>query len=72
MVPPAAFICRVDTEDVQVFLIFFWVQAEEVLSVLVQVVDQVSVETVLSDNVNGAWEQHSISVSLQANLIRGS
>lgn len=77
-VPPAALICRVDSKDVQLFfVIFLRVQTEEVLPVLVQVVDQVPVEAVLSYNVDRAWKQHSrlelcIGVSLQANLISGS
>ena len=55
MVPPAALVCRVDSKDVQLFfIIFLGVQAEEVLPVLVQVVDQVPVEAVLSDNVDRA------------------
>lgn len=58
-VPPAALICRVDSKDVQVFLILLWVQAEKAFPVLVQVVDQVSVEAVLGDNVDRPWEQHS-------------
>lgn len=78
VVPPTALICRIDPKYIHLFSIFFWAQAEEVLPVLVQVVDQISVEAVLRDNVNRAWEQHGreiklcISVSLQANLIRGS
>lgn len=59
VVPPAALVCRVDSKDVQLFFVFLWVKAEEVLSVLVQVVDQVPVEAVLSYNVDRAWEQHS-------------
>ena len=57
--PPAALICRVDPEDVQLFFTFLWVQGHEALPVLVQVVDQVPVEAVLCDDVDGAWEQHS-------------
>ena len=77
VIPPAALICRVDPKDVQLLFAFLRVQAEEVLPVLVQVVDQVSVEAVLSDDVDRAWERHGkikscIGVSLQANLIRGS
>lgn len=55
-VPPAALIGRVDPEDVQLLLaaVLLDVQAEEVLPVLVQVVDQVAVEAVLSDDVDGA------------------
>ncbi len=60
VVPPAALVCRVDSKDVQLFLVvFLGVQAEEVLPVLVQVVDQVPIEAVLSDNVDGAWEEGS-------------
>lgn len=59
MVPPAALVCRVDSKDVQLFFVaFLRIQAEEVLPVLVQVVDQVPVEAVLSDNVGWAWERH--------------
>lgn len=77
-VPPAALICRVDAKDIQLFfIIFLRAQAEEVLPVLVQVVDQVPVEAVLCDNVDRPWKQTQqikscIGVSLQANLIRGS
>lgn len=58
-VPSAALVCRVDSKDIQFLLVFFWVQAEEVLPVLVEVVDQVSVEAVLSDNIDRAWEEHT-------------
>lgn len=61
-VPPAALICRVDPEDIQLLLIFLWVQAQEVLPVLVQVVDQVPIEAVLCDDVDRAWEQHKKEV----------
>lgn len=55
VIPPAALVCWVDSKDVQLFfVILLGVQAEEVLPVLVQVVDQVPVEAVLSDNVDGA------------------
>lgn len=55
LVPPAALVCRVDSKDVQLFLIILlWIQAEEVLPVLVQVVDQVPVEAVLRNNVDRA------------------
>lgn len=57
VVPPAALVGRVDSKDIQLFFIFLWGQAEEVLPVLVQVVDQVPIEAVLSDNVDRAWEQ---------------
>lgn len=57
IVPPAALICRVDSKDIQLFFIFFWVQAEEVLPVLVQIVDQVPVEAVFGDNVDRPWER---------------
>lgn len=57
--PPAALVRRVDSEDVQLLFVFLWAQAQEVLPVFVQVVDQVSVEAVLSDNVDRPWEQHS-------------
>ncbi len=59
VVPPAALICRVYSKDIQFFFIFLWCQAEEVLPVLMQVVDQVPIEAVLSDNVDRAWEQQS-------------
>lgn len=60
VVPPAALVRGVDAEDVQLFfIVFLWVQAQEVLPVLVQVVDKVAVEAVLSDNVDRAWEQHN-------------
>lgn len=59
MVPPAALVCRVNSKDIQLFFIFLWVEAQEVLPVLVQVVDQVPVEAVLCDNVDRAWEQHN-------------
>lgn len=59
VVPPAALICRIDSKDIQLFFVFLCVQAKEVLPVLVQVVDQVSVEAVLSDDVDRPWEQHS-------------
>lgn len=60
MVPPAALICRVDSKDVQLFfVILLRAQAEEVIPVLVQVVNQVPIEAVLSNNVDRAWEQHS-------------
>lgn len=55
LLPPAALVCRVDSKDVQLFLIILlWIQAEEVLPVLVQVVDQVPVEAVLRNNVDRA------------------
>lgn len=57
VVPPAGLICGVDSKDIQLFLILLGVQAEEGLPVLVQIVDQVPVEAVLSDNVDRAWEQ---------------
>lgn len=57
-IPPTALICRIDSKYVHLFSVFLWAQAEEVLPVLVQVVDQVSVEAVLRDDVDGAWEQH--------------
>lgn len=58
VVPPAAFICRVDSKDIQLLLVLLGVQTEEVLPVLVQIVNQVPIEAVLSDNVDRAWEQH--------------
>lgn len=75
-VPPAALVGRVDPEDVQLLLaaVLLRVQAEEVLPVLVQVVDQVAVEAVLGDDVDGACREISrrrLGVSLQANLISG-
>lgn len=59
LVPPAALVCRVDTKDIQLLFAFLWAQAVEVLPILVQIVDQVSIEAVLGDNVDGAWERHS-------------
>lgn len=59
VLPPAALICGVDSKDVQLFFSFLWVEAQEILPVLVQVVDQVPVEAVLCDDVDGAWEKHS-------------
>lgn len=76
-VPPAALIGRVDPEDVQLLLaaVLLHVQAEEVLPVLVQVVNQVAVEAVLGDDVDGACGEirggGGLGVSLQANLISG-
>lgn len=56
-IPPAALVGGVDSEDVQLFFaVFLGVQAEEVLPVLVQVVDEVPVEAVLGDDVDGACE----------------
>lgn len=57
--PPAALVGRVDPEDVQLLLaaVLLGVQAEEVLPVLVQVVDQVAVEAVLGDDVDGACRE---------------
>lgn len=81
LVPPAALVGGVDPENVQLlFAALLGFGVEEVLAVLVQVVDQVPVETVLSDDVDGAWgvmggcvggQQINIGVSLWANLIRG-
>ena len=53
--PAAALIHRVDAEDVQVFPALLWVQADEVLAVLVEVVDQIAIETVLCDYIDGTW-----------------
>lgn len=60
MVPSAALIHRVESKDIQLFFVFLCVQAEEVLPVFVQVVDQVSVEAVLCDNVDRPWEQQKV------------
>lgn len=59
MLPPAALVGRVDSKDVQFFFVLLWVQAQEVLPVFVQVVDQVPVEAVLCDDVDRAWEQQN-------------
>lgn len=69
-VPPAALVCRVDLKDIQVFFILFYVQAEEVLPVLVQIVDQVSVEAVLGDNIDRAWEEHTRLCCASASFCR--
>ena len=53
--PAATLVHRVDAKDVQVFPALFWLQADEVLAVLVEVVDQVAIETVLCDYVDGTW-----------------
>lgn len=59
LLPPAALVRRVDSKNVQFFLVVFLsFRVEKVLPVLVQVVDQVPVETVLGDDVDGAWEGH--------------
>lgn len=52
--PPRAFISGVQSEDVQLFLWLLWVAAQEAVSILMQIVDQIPIETVLSDDVNGA------------------
>lgn len=70
VVPPAALIRRVDSKYIQLFFVFLWVQAKEVLPVFVQVVDQVSVEAVLSDNVDRPWEQHSRKSCASASVCR--
>lgn len=55
IIPPAALICRVDSKDIQLlFIVFLRGEFEEVLPVLVQVVDQVAIETVLSNDVDRA------------------
>lgn len=52
--PPSAFISGVQSEDVQLFLWLLWVAAQEAVPILMQIVDQIPIETVLSDDVNGA------------------
>lgn len=52
--PPSAFISGVQSEDVQLFLWLLWVVAQEAVPVLMQIVDQIPIEAVLSDDVNGA------------------
>lgn len=52
--PPSAFISGVQSKDVQLFLWLLWVVAQEAVPVLMQIVDQVPIEAVLGDDVNGA------------------
>lgn len=60
LIPPAALVRGVDSKNVQLFFVaLLWLRVEEALPVLVQVVDQIAVETVLGDDVYGAWERHS-------------
>lgn len=54
--PPCTLICRIQSEDVQVFLWLLWVSAHEAISVLMQVIDQIPIEAVFRDDVNGACE----------------
>lgn len=51
--PPAGLVSWVDAKDVQLLLALLRVAAQEAITVLVQVVDQVAVETVLGDDVDG-------------------
>lgn len=51
--PSCALVCRIQSKDVQVFLRLLWVLAHEAISVLMQVVDQIPIEAVFCDDVNG-------------------
>lgn len=52
--PPCALISGVQSKNVQLLLWLLWVAAQEAVSILVQIVDQIPIEAVLSDDVNGA------------------
>lgn len=50
--PSCAFISWVHPKNIQIFLWFLWMSAEEVVPVLVQIVHQITVKAVFSDYVN--------------------
>lgn len=58
--PPGTLICRIQSKDVQVFLWLLWVSAHEAISVLMQVIDQIPIEAVFCDDVNGACEDQKV------------
>lgn len=55
--PSAALISWIDAKDVQVLLALLSLSAQEAVSVLMQVVHQVSIKTVLGNDVDRTWEK---------------
>lgn len=50
--PSCAFISWVHPKDIQIFLGLLWVAAQEVVPVLVQIVHQITIKAIFSDDVN--------------------
>lgn len=50
--PSGVFISWVHPKDIQIFLWLLWVSAQEIVPVLMQIVHQIAIKAVFSDDVN--------------------